>query len=65
MFKQFFEGYVRTVAQLKQDGIMSIVEGNQPMSFKGYKFLASRAIEPSKDFNISIFPTCTSFCVGT
>ena len=33
---------------------MFLVEGKQPMSFKGYKFLASRAIEQSKDFNISI-----------
>ena len=37
-----------------QDGVISLVQGKQPMSFKGYKFLASRAIEQSKDFNISI-----------
>ena len=43
MFKQFFEGYVRRVAQLKQDGIMPIIEGKQAMSFKGYKFLALKA----------------------
>jgi hypothetical protein len=35
MFTQFFEGYVRKVAKLKQDGIMSIVEGKLPMSFRG------------------------------
>jgi hypothetical protein len=33
MFKQFFEGYVRKVAKLKQDGVMSVVEGKQPKSF--------------------------------
>jgi hypothetical protein len=27
MIKPVFEGYVRTVAKLKQDGIMSIIEG--------------------------------------
>ena len=55
MFKQFFEGYVRTVAKLKQDGVMSLVEGKQPMSFKGYKFLALKALEQCKDHNLAIF----------
>jgi hypothetical protein len=45
MFKQFFEGYVRTIAQLKQDGVMALIEGKQPMSFKGSKFLATKALE--------------------
>lgn len=55
MFKQFFDGYVRTIAKLKQDGVMSIVEGKQPMSFRVYKFLASKAIEQEKDYNLAIF----------
>ena len=55
MLKQFFEGYVRTVAKLKQDGIMPIVEGKQPMSFRGYKFLAQKAVEQTKDYNLAIF----------
>jgi hypothetical protein len=55
MFKQFFEGYVRTIAKLKQDGVMSIIEGKQPMSFKGYKFLAVKAIDQEKDHNLAIF----------
>ena len=55
MFKQFFEGYVRKVAKLKQDGVMSVVEGKQPMSFRGYKFLAMKAIQQTKDLNLVIF----------
>ena len=55
MMKHFFEGYVRQVAKLKQDGIMPIVEGKQPMSFRGYKFLAAKATEQVKDHNLAIF----------
>ena len=55
MFKQFFEGYVRRVAQLKQDGIMPIIEGKQAMSFKGYKFLALKAAGQSTDYSLAIF----------
>ena len=40
MMEQFFKGNNRKIAQMKQDGVMSIIEGKQPMSFKGYKFLA-------------------------
>ena len=38
MLTQFFEGYVRTIAKLEQDGVMPIVEGKQPMSFKGFLY---------------------------
>jgi hypothetical protein len=55
MFKQFFEGYVRRVAQLKQDGIMPIIEGKQAMSFKGYKILALKAGGQSTDYSLAIF----------
>ena len=55
MSKQFFEGYVRMIAKLKQDGVMSIVEGKQPMSFKGYKLLATKALEQCRDHNLAIF----------
>jgi hypothetical protein len=55
MFKQFFEGYVRTTAQLKQDGVMALIEGKQPMSFKGFKFLATKALEQKTDLNLAIF----------
>jgi hypothetical protein len=49
MLKQFFEGYVRTIAKLKQDGVMEIIEGKQHMSFKGYKLLATKAIAQDID----------------
>jgi hypothetical protein len=55
MLKNFFGGYHRKIASLKQDGVMSIIEGKQPMSFKGYKFLARKALEQEGDFNLSIF----------
>jgi hypothetical protein len=38
---------------MKQDGVMSIIEGKQPMSFKGYMFLANKAFEQQNDHNIS------------
>jgi hypothetical protein len=55
MSKQYFEGYVRMIAKLKQDGVMSIAEGKQPMSFKGYKLLATKALEQCRDYNSDIF----------
>ena len=39
---------------MKQDGIMSIIEGKQPMSFKGFKLLAKKALNQQVDFKISI-----------
>ena len=42
MLENFPKGYNRKIAQMKQDGIMSIIEGKQPMSFKGYKLLRKR-----------------------
>ena len=42
MMENFFKGYVRKIAQMKQDGIMYNV--NHYMSFKGYKFLANKAL---------------------
>lgn len=41
--KNFFGGYKRKIANLKQDGEMSIIEGKGPLSFRGYKFLAEKA----------------------
>ena len=55
MLKNFFGGYHRKIASLKQGGVMSIIEGKQPMSFKGYKFLARKALGQEGDFNLSIF----------
>ena len=55
MLKQLFEGCIRTVTKLKQEEIMPIVEGKPPMSFRGYKFLAQKAVEQTKDYNLAIF----------
>jgi hypothetical protein len=52
MSKQYFEGYVRMIAKLKQDGVISAVEGKQP---KGYKLLAIKAFEQCRDHNLAIF----------
>jgi hypothetical protein len=41
--KNFFGGYMRKIASLKQDGEMSIIEGKMPLSFRGYKYLAEKA----------------------
>ena len=55
MSKQFFEGYVRMIAKFKQDGVMSVVGGKQPMSFKKYKLLAIKALEQCRDHNLALF----------
>ena len=55
MLKEFFGGYQRKIAVLKQDGVMSIVEGKLPLSFKGYKFLSGKAADQSCDYGTSIF----------
>lgn len=54
MMEQFFKGYSRLIAEMKQDGFIPLVEGKQPMSFPGYKFLANNAIEQLTDFNVTI-----------
>jgi hypothetical protein len=39
---------------MKQDGIIPLEEEKQPMSFRGHKFLASKALEQQNDYNIAI-----------
>jgi hypothetical protein len=49
-------GYQRKIALLKQDGVMSIVGENFPLSFiRGYKFLSCKAMEQTTDYSASIF----------
>ena len=36
--------YERLVAELKQNGEMSMKEGKSPLSFEGYRFIAKTAI---------------------
>ena len=55
MLKEFFAEYQRKIALLKQDGVMSIVEGKLPLSFRGYKFLPCKAMEQTTDYSASIF----------
>lgn len=61
MMEHFFKGYNRKIAQMKQDGCMPLIEGKQPMSYNGYKFLASKAMDQLVDYNISI--SCHLFLV--
>jgi hypothetical protein len=46
---------------MKQDGIIPLVEGKQPMSFRGYEFLASNAFEHQNDYNIAM--SCHIFLI--
>jgi hypothetical protein len=34
---------------------MALIEGKQPMSFKGFKFLATKALKQKTDLNLAIF----------
>jgi hypothetical protein len=40
---EFFGGYERKIASLKRSGDMSLIEGKQPISFRGYGYLSKRA----------------------
>jgi hypothetical protein len=51
----FFDGYKRQIAELKQNGEMEITEGKQPLRFTGYRFLAKKAMLSTKDMNLSTF----------
>ena len=53
--EDFLGGYKRKIGQLKLSGVMSLVEGKQPVTFDGYRFLALNAIQARKDFSSSIF----------
>lgn len=55
MFKDVFDGYKRTIGDLKQTGEMSIVEGKQALNFSGYRFSANVAITQRTDLDVAIF----------
>ena len=42
--EDFIGGHKRKIGQFKLSGVMSLVEGKQPMTFDGYRFLALNAI---------------------
>lgn len=50
-----FGGYKRTVADLKQTGDMPMMEGRQPMTFDGVRFLVRQAMKQTSDFPLAIF----------
>ncbi|KAH9186568.1 hypothetical protein AeNC1_011456 [Aphanomyces euteiches] len=55
MMTKYSHGYRRHIANLKQSGEMSLVEGKSPMSVAGYRFLAKKAISAQNDFGLACF----------
>jgi hypothetical protein len=55
MCAEFFQGYQRKIAGLKQSGAMSLVEGKRPLSFAGYKYLAQKSTKQGTDLNLAMF----------
>lgn len=63
MSNEFFQGYQRRIATLKQSGEMSLVEGKRPISFEGYKYLAKKAQSQNGDYTQASFAhTFLVFC---
>ncbi len=48
-------GYKRLVAELKQNGEMSMKEGKSPLTFEGYRFIAKTAVSQQRDFQLGSF----------
>lgn len=61
MLTNFFRGYSRKVADLKQNGEMPLEEGKSPLSFDGYQYIARKAMGAKKNFAQSTF--CWVFIV--
>lgn len=61
MLTNFFRGYSRKVADLKQNGEMPLEEGKSPLSFDGYQYIARKAMGAKKIFSQSTF--CWVFIV--
>jgi hypothetical protein len=55
MLMETMAGYKRLVAELKQNGEMSMKEGKSPLSFEGYRFIAKTAISQPRDFMLGSF----------
>ena len=55
MCDEFFAGYKRKIASLKQRGEMSLVEGKRPITFSGYNYIAKKSLKDSVDYKLSIF----------
>jgi hypothetical protein len=52
---EFFAGYKRKIADLKQNGDLSTTEGKAAMTFPGDKFVAKEAASAERDFRSSMF----------
>jgi hypothetical protein len=55
MLMETMAGYKRLVAELKQNGEMSMKEGKSPLSFEGYRFIAKTAISQPRAFMLGSF----------
>jgi hypothetical protein len=44
LFGDFIDGYNRNIAELKQNGTMSLTEGKRPITFVGYQYIAAQAL---------------------
>jgi hypothetical protein len=53
--KDWFDGYVRHIAELKLNGLMSTVEGKAPLTKPGYHFLSRNACKAAEDIQLGIF----------
>lgn len=54
LLSEYLIDYKRKVAELKEPGDMKIGEGKQPMSFRGYEYLAGTAMKATNSFSSSI-----------
>ena len=61
LFKETLDGFKRKVAEMKQRGEISQTEGKQPMTKRGYLYLAKEALTQTEDFNLYMF--CHTFLV--
>ena len=58
IIKEFFEGYERKIATLKQMGEMNLIEGKQPLSFAEYRYLAELTLSKTQDIQANSFAHC-------
>lgn len=61
IFKETLDGFKRKVADLKMRGEMPQMEGKQPMSQRGYHYLATIAMKQEEDYPLYIF--CHTFLI--
>ena len=55
MFSDYFDGYKRLVASMKQNGELKMTEGKSPLSFAGYRYLAKKAVYQKTDIPVGVF----------